>query len=203
MRKLVLSLAVLALCAAPALADGDYNKKLDIGQKAPDFSALPAADAKGGDTSVSLGDIKEDVVVIGFLANHCPMVVRYDDRVVETVQSFQGKPVKFIAICVSTADGDKIPAIKAHMKEIGGNYTYAYDESQEVGRAYNATRTPEFFVLDKARNIRYMGALDDNADEGKAKVNYVKNAVDALLAGKDVEVTNKAPVGCGIGYSKK
>jgi peroxiredoxin len=203
MRKMVLSLAVLALCAAPALAGDDYNKKIDIGQKAPDFTALPAADPTGGDTSVSLADIKEDVVVLVFLANHCPMVQRYDDRLIETAEAFQGKSVKFVGVCVSNMANDKLPAIKEHMKTKGVNYTYAHDETQEIGKAYNATVTPEFFVLDKARTIRYMGALDDSADEAKAKVNYVKNAVDSLLAGKEVETTSVAPRGCGIGYSKK
>lgn len=201
MRKMVLSLAALALFAAPVVAD-DYNKKLDIGQKAPDFTALPAAEASG-ETSVSLGDIKEDVVVVVFLANHCPMVGRYDDRIIDLVDAYKGKPVKLVGICVSNAEGDRLPGIKKYIETKGLNYVYAHDESQEVGRAYNATTTPEFFVLDKARNIRYMGALDDTADETKAKTNYVKLAIDALLAGKDVETTNVAPRGCGIGYAKK
>lgn len=202
MRKLVFGLAAVAALVATPLRADDYNAKLDIGQKAPDFSALPAAEGSS-DTSVSLSDLKEDVVVVVFLANHCPMVGNYDDRIIDLVESYKGKPVKLVGICVSQMEEDKLPAIKQYIADKGLNYVYAYDESQEVGRAYNATVTPEFFVLDKERTIRYMGALDDNADETKAKTNYVKQAIDALLAGKEIETTSAKPRGCGIGYASK
>ena len=59
------------------------------------------------------------------------------------------------------------------------------------------------FVLDKARNVRYAGAIDDSVmDETKAKTPYVKNAVEALLAGKDVEKTATKATGCGISYKR-
>ena len=57
---------------------------------------------------------------------------------------------------------DRIPAIKDYMKEHKSNYIYGYDESQKIGHAYGATNTPQFFVLDKERKIRYLGAMDDN-----------------------------------------
>ena len=74
MRKFALSLAVLALVAAPAFA-GKYNKVISVGDKAPDFSGLPAIE-NGEQKSLTLSDIKEDVVVVVFLANHCPVVRR-------------------------------------------------------------------------------------------------------------------------------
>ena len=73
MRKSLLSLAVLALVAAPAFA-GKYNKVVSVGDKAPTFAGIPAVDGRQG-RHLSLGDIKEDVVVLVFLANHCPVVV--------------------------------------------------------------------------------------------------------------------------------
>ena len=205
MRKTFLSLAVLALVAAPAFA-GKYNKVLSIGDKAPTFDALPAVEGTG-DTSLSLSDIKEDVVVIGILANHCPAVVANDDRIIDMVGSLKGQSVKFIGLSVTAAAGQKelddIAGIKSRSKEKHFNYVYGYDESQKVGKAYGAAATPTFFVLDKARTVRYMGALDNSPmDESKAKTNYVKNAVEALLSGKDVEVTETKAVGCGIGYQK-
>lgn len=201
MRKMLLSVAALAL-AVPAFADdSDFNKKVDIGQKAPDFSALPAAEG-AKDSSVSLGDIKEDVVVLVFLANHCPVVGQYDDRIIDFVSDYKGKPVKVVGISVSRQEQDKLPAIKQYIADKGLNYAYAYDESQEVGKAYGATNTPQFFVLDKDRNIRYMGAMDDNANEGRVKKQHLREAVDALLAGKAPETPATRPVGCGIGYAK-
>ena len=196
MRKFALSLAALALIASPALA-GKYNKVINIGQKAPEISGLPAVEGSK-DTSVSLGDVKEDVIVVVFLANHCPVVVAYEDRLIDFVKDYQGKPVKVIGVSVSSMDQDKIPGIKEYMADKGSNYIYAYDASQEVGRAYGATNTPQFFVLDKERKIRYTGAMDDSQNEGKVTKTHLRDAVDALLAGKKVEVTSNKAFGCGI-----
>jgi peroxiredoxin len=200
MRKWFLSLAALALIASPAFA-GKFNKTISVGDKAPVFSSLPAV-LDGKDTSVSLGDIKEDVVVVVFLANHCPVVHNYEDRVIDFTNDYKGKSVKVVGLSVSTQGQDKIPGIKIYTKEKGSNYVYGYDESQAIGKLYGATNTPQFFVLDKSRTIRYTGALDDSQEEGKVKKKYVRDAVDALLANETIEVTETRPVGCGISYSK-
>jgi peroxiredoxin len=202
MRKWILSLAVLALAAGTALAGpGKYNRVVAPGDKAPSFSGLPAVH-DGKDTSVSLDDVKEDVVVVVFLANHCPVVVAYEDRIIDLVNDYKGKSVKVVGLSVSTLGQDKIPGIKDYTKDKGSNYVYGYDESQAIGKAYGATNTPQFFVLDKDRVIRYTGALDDNQNEGKVKKQYVRAAIDALLSGKSPEVTETRAVGCGIHYEK-
>jgi len=201
MRKLVLSLAALALMASPAFA-GKYNKVISVGDKAPTFSGIPAVQGDQ-DTSLSLSDIKEDVVVIVFLANHCPVVINYDDRIIDFANEYKGKSVKVIGVAVSSMKQDQLPGIKEHIAEKKIPYVYGYDESQAIGRSYGATNTPQFFVLDKARTIRYTGAMDDSPNsEEKVKKTYLKDAVDALLAGKAPEVEETRPVGCGIGYSK-
>jgi len=199
MRKVLLSLAVLAL-SVPAFAE---NKAVKIGDKAPTFSGIPAVAPNGEQTSVSLPDLKEDVVVLVFLANHCPAVVACDDRIIDFVSDYKDKSVKLVAVCVSDMDQDKLPGIKKHLKDKSINYTYGYDETQAIGKAYGAVVTPHFFVLDKARNIRYIGAMDDNVfSEEKAKKQYLRDAVDALLAGKAPETTETRPNGCGIKYNK-
>jgi peroxiredoxin len=201
MRKFMLSVATLALIAAPAFA-GKYNKVLSIGDKAPDFSGIPAT-IKGEDTSLTLGDLKEDVVVVVFLGNHCPVVVAVEDRLNDFVQDYKGKSVKMVGIAVADLDSDRLPKIKDWVKEKGSQYVYGYDESQATGKAYGATNTPHFFVLDKDRVIRYMGALDDNhMSESKATKHYLRDAVDALLAGKEIKETETRPNGCGIQYTK-
>ena len=208
MRKVLFGFLALALVAAPALAKpGKYNKKVSVGEKAPTFSGIPAYDcAAKQDASLTLGDIKEDVVVLCFAANHCPAVVATEDRMVDFVNSYKGKPVKFVAVAVSPAnlrEQDSLPAIKDRAKDKGFNFCYGFDESQEIGKNYGATNTPQFFVLDKDRTIRYMGAMDDSTmKEDGVKKTYLKDAVDALLAGKDIEVTETRPVGCGIHYDK-
>ncbi|HMB04903.1 MAG TPA: thioredoxin family protein, partial [Isosphaeraceae bacterium] len=65
-----------------------------------------------------------------------------------------------------------------------------------------ATNTPQFFVLDKTRTIRYMGAMDDGQNEAKVKNTYLRDAVDAVLDGESPEVSETRPVGCGVEYKR-
>jgi len=201
MRKVLFSLVAISAMAIPALA-GKYNTAISVGDKAPTFSGLPAIE-KGEQVSVSLPDLKEDVVVVVFLANHCPVVQAYEDRLIEFTKDYKNKGVRVVGIAVSQMDQDKLPAIKDYMKGKGSNYTYAYDESQEVGRAYGATKTPQFFVLDKERKIRYTGAMDDNQQESKVSKTYLRDAVDAVLKGETPAVEETRAVGCGVSYNRK
>jgi len=201
MRKVLLSLVVISAIAIPALA-GKYNKAVSVGDKAPTFSGLPAV-YNGEESSVSLPDIKEDVVVVVFLANHCPVVQAYEDRLIEFTNDYKSKGVRVVGIAVSLMEGDKLPGIKNYTKDKKSNYIYGYDETQAVGRAYGATRTPEFFVLDKERKIRYTGTLDDNQSEGKVSKTYLRDAVDAVLKGETPAVVETRPMGCGVTYNKK
>ncbi len=201
MRKILLGMAVVAL-AIPALADG-YNSKVKIGDKAPGFEGIPAYAPNGEQTSLTLSDIKEDVVVLVFLGNHCPAVQAADDRIIDFANDYKDKPVKLVAVSVNDDDQDRLPGIKEHMKEKKINYAYGYDESQAIGRAYGATNTPHFFVLDKERKIRYIGSMDDNVmNEAKATKHYLRDAVDALLAGKAPAVEETRPQGCGVKYKR-
>ena len=202
MRKMVLSLAVLALAASTAFA-GQFNRVVSVGEKAPTFTGIPATTKDGVDSSLSLGDIKEDVVVLVFLANHCPVVQAYEDRIIDFTNDYKGKGVKVVGVAVSDQDIDKLPGIKTYMKEKGSTYVYGYDESQAIGKAYGATNTPQFFVLDKDRVIRYTGAMDDSQNETKVKKTYLRDAVDALLKGESIEVSETKAVGCGISYNRK
>jgi len=200
MRKLFLSLAALALIASPAFA-GKYNKAVSVGEKAPTFSGIPAVEGTQ-DTSLTLSDIKNDVIVLVFLANHCPVVTAYEDRIIDFANDYKGKGVKVIGVAVNDIDQDKLPGIKERVQAKKYNYVYGYDESQQIGKAYGATNTPQFFVLDKDRVIRYMGAMDDTQKEDAVKKTYLRDAVDALLKGETVEVSETRPVGCGVKYTK-
>jgi len=201
MRKIVLSLAVLALVASPAFA-GRYNKAVSVGDKAPAFSSIPAVAKSGETTTLSLGDVKEDVVVLVFLANHCPVVQAYDDRIIDFANDYKGKGVKVVGVSVSRNPVDNLAAIKTYIQEKKINYVYGSDiEKQAIGKAYGATNTPQFFVLDKDRTIRYLGALDDSQN-GTVTKTYLRDAVDAVLKGETVEFSETQPKGCGISYSK-
>jgi len=202
MRKVLLSLVVISAIAIPALA-GKYNKAVSVGDKAPTFSGLPAI-YNGEETSVSLSDIKEDVVVVVFVANHCPVVVGYEDRLVDFTNDYKDKGVRVVGISVSSQEKDKLPGIKDYMKDHKSTYIYGYDESQAVGKAYGAVATPQFFVLDKERKIRYTGLMDDSpSSESKVTKTYLRDAVDAVLKNETPPVEETKAIGCGISYTKR
>jgi len=216
MRQWLLSLASLALIVAPALAGpGKYNKVISPGDKAPAFSGLPSV-MGDEDATVSLDGIKEDVVVLVFLGNHCPFVTAVEDRLIDFANDYKGKSVKLVGICVTPlpdaapadyqnyAVQDTLEKIKRRVKDKGYNFVYARDDSQEIGRSLGAVVTPQVFVLDKDRVIRYTGAIDDNVnDEGKVTKTYLRDAVDAVLAGETVKIAETRATGCGINYVKK
>jgi peroxiredoxin len=203
MRKVLLGVVAVSLMAIPALADkGKYNKVIGVGQKAPDFSGIPALTSSGESASLSLSDLKEDVVVLVFLGNHCPVVQRYEDRLIDFTNDYKDKGVRVVGVSVNDLDSDRLPKIKEYMKDHKSNYTYGYDESQAIGRAYGAVVTPQFFVLDKERKIRYTGLMDDNMNEAKVKKTYLRDAVDAVLKGENPAVDETNPQGCSVKYKK-
>jgi glutathione peroxidase-family protein len=205
MRQWTLSLGIVALIGGLAFAaGGKYNKVIAVGDKAPAITGIPAVTADGEkEITLNLADVKEEVVVVAFLANHCPAVMACEDRLADLVKTYKGKNVKFIGVCCSKADGyekdDGVAAIKKKITEGKYNITYGYDESGKIGKAYGATNTPQFFVLDKDRHVRYTGKMDDAKDLGK---NYVKIAIDNVLAGETIEETETKAIGCGIPYKK-
>lgn len=182
--------------AAPA---AEFNKKLNIGDAAPAWTGLEGVDGK----MHSLSDLKgKDVVVVCVTCNHCPIAVAYEDRIIDFVKKYAGPSDKvgFVAICVNNLEADKLPNMKERAKAKGFNFEYLHDPSQKIGKAYGASVTPEFFVLDKNRKVVYMGAMDDNNSASKATTNYLEAAVKAALAGKKPEKAETRARGCGVKY---
>jgi hypothetical protein len=124
----------------------------------------------------------------------------YEDRLVKFAQDYEGKGVALVAINVNNMEEDKLPAMKERAEQKDFNFAYLYDPSQESGRAFGATVTPHAFVLDKSRNVVYMGAIDDNQDESAVGTHYLRDAVDAILGGKSPQVATSKQFGCSIRY---
>jgi len=201
---LLLALPLFALFSvSTAAAPGKFNKVLGIGDKAPAWESLEGADGK----KHSLADLKDkDVVVFVFTCNSCPVAAGYEDRIIAFVESC-AKPdskVGLVAINVNTAKDDALPAMKTRADKKKFNYPYLFDPTQEIARKYGATFTPEFFVLDKNRNVAYTGSMDDKAPPGEPKANYLEVAVKAALAGKAAEPgETSAAAGCRIKFNPK
>lgn len=194
----------LAFCfvAGPLLTAGEYNDVLSIGDKAPAWTNLPGTDGK----QHSLTDLKDKpIVVVVFTCNSCACSVDYEDRIMAFTKEFGGPggKVAVVAINVNTIPEDRMDKMQARAKERGFNFTYLYDASQKIARDYGANYTPEFFVLDQDRKIAYMGAMDDRNKAADAKVNYLKNAVQAVLKGEKPAKAETLGRGCKIRFAKK
>ncbi|MEE4175825.1 MAG: thioredoxin family protein [Xanthomonadales bacterium] len=198
--------AALLLAATVGLA-GQYNTILDIGDPMPGFTNLPATDGK----IYRSGDFGADVLVLVSLANHCPWVRGMDQGLIDLVDAFEGQSVQVVGFSVNRREDDRLPAMVEHGDRVGYNFTYLYDESQELGRALGATRTPEYFVFDADRKLTYMGLLHDSParetrsgdimyTNGEPTQFYAQNAIRATLAGQPVDPAETRAQGCSVKY---
>lgn len=95
--------------------------------------------------------------------------------------------------------GDSFDQMKKLAKSEGYAFPYIYDESQEIVRAFGASKTPHFYVLDASKKVRYIGALDDNADDANAVTkHYVEDAIKAIQNNMDPNPSTTRAIGCGI-----
>jgi thiol-disulfide isomerase/thioredoxin len=172
-------------------------KTLQPGASAPIWADLPGVDGKRH----ALADLdKYPIVVVAFTCNSCPYSVDYEDRLNAFAKEYEPKGVKLIAVNVNNEPADRLDKMIERAKEKKLVYSYVYDASQKIGRAFGATVTPHLFVLDPARKLAYVGAFDDSKRPEKVKKTYVKDAVEALLAGKKPAVATTRAAGCRILY---
>jgi len=178
------------------------TNNLKIGSPAPDFN-LPGIDGKKY-TLNSFAD-KEALILI-FSCNHCPYVQAYEDRINQIQNDYQSKGVIIVAIN-SNEDieypEDSFENMKKRAAEQKFNFLYLRDEDQSVARAYDATHTPEIFLFDGVRNLAFHGKIDDNWQEpDRVQNHYLRNALDELLAGKEISVPETFTIGCTIKWKK-
>src|SRR5688500_3174728 len=180
---------------------------LQLNQPAPDFS-LPGVDGK----NYSLASFKDaKFLVVVFSCNHCPYVVGSEERMIQFYNDYRPKGVEMIAINSNETVGhptDSFEHMITHAAEKKLPFKYVRDDSQQVALAYGALRTPHYYVFDLDENgdrkLRYTGRMDDNPrNPGQEKTRELRDAMDALLAGKKppVELTN--PIGCNVKWAGK
>ncbi len=195
--------ATLALFASASLFAGEFNKVLSVGDAAPAWKGLDGIDGK----THALADLAaKDVVVVVFTCNSCLVAEAYEDRLVALAAAHAGKDSKVavVAINVNTGKADALPAMKARAEKRKFPFLYLYDPSQAIAKKYGANFTPEFFVLDKARQVVYLGALDDKVPPREPTAKYVEAAVAAALAGKaPAKAESSASTGCRIKWDRK
>ena len=176
-------------------------KALRIGDQAPGFQ-LPGVD---GRTHGFEDFAKKPVLVIVFSCNHCPYVQAYEDRMISIQRDYQPRGVQFVAINSNDdvnypEDGFNAMVERATTKAF--NFPYLRDATQEVAKAYGATHTPQLYVFDHDRTLRYTGKIDDNwQNPGAVKRQYLREAMDALLQGAAPAEAETHAIGCTIKWA--
>lgn len=148
----------------------------------------------------SPGDAPATVVV--FTCNHCPYALAWHDRILDAARDYSGRGVRFLLVNPNDAErypGDSYEAMRERVASDGGwAAPYLRDESQEVARAYDAKTTPDVFVLDPELRLRYRGAPDADHRDPSLNAAWLRQALDAVLAGEDPPQAQTTSVGCSI-----
>ncbi len=173
---------------------------LVLGASAPPFT-LP--DTDGVPTSLPDGDAAATVVV--FTCNHCPYALAWHERLQTVARDYRDRGVRTLQINPNDAERyprDAPDAMKARVDagEFGG--PYLHDATQEVARAWGARVTPDVYVLDGAGEIVYHGAPDADHGEESLRAQWLREALDEVLAGRTVARPETRAVGCSIKWRR-
>ncbi|EDP95667.1 thioredoxin family protein [Kordia algicida OT-1] len=182
-------------------AKKEVTNGYQVGDIVKDFS-LKNVDGK----MVSMADYKDAKgFILTFTCNTCPYSVAYEDRLIALDKKYASKGYPVIAINPNSPEArpdDSFEKMQERAKEKGFTFPYMLDVGQKIYPVFGATRTPHMYVLaktDKGVQVKYIGAIDDNYKDANAvSKRYIEDAVDALLAGKEVEVKTTKAIGCSI-----
>jgi peroxiredoxin len=188
-------LFVLFAFTAPTQADDSVRATL--GKTAPEWTLLDGTDGK----QHSSDDYKSaKAMLVVFLCNHCPCAKSYEERFKEFAAKYLDRGVKAVAFNCDLSE--TLDAMKQRTSESKFGFDYLRDANQEVGRGFPAQTTPHVFVLDANRKIVFSGSFDDDKSGKKVTKHFAADAIEAVLAGKEVKVTDSSLCGCAISYSK-
>ncbi|MGD0273772.1 MAG: thioredoxin family protein [Gaiellaceae bacterium] len=170
---------------------------IELGSEAP-FFELPGVD--GYDHSLDeYGDAT--LLILVQSCNHCPYVLAWEDRLMTVTRDHAFEGVRVVAINsndVSRYPEDSFEQMKVRAEKRGFPFDYLFDEDQSLAHALGAEHTPEVFLFDEKRQLRYHGAIDDSRDESAVTQNYLRDAIEALLSGDEPLVTETPAVGCTV-----
>jgi peroxiredoxin len=185
---------------------------LPLGSPAPDFS-LPGVDGKVH----SLVDYASSpILVVVFTCNHCPIAQMYEQRIQQLEADYRDRGVAVVAIqpndpkairideLDSSDISDTLDEMKIRVAYKNLHYPYLYDgETQSVTRAYGPQATPHVFIFDKDRKLRYEGRVDNSYRKELMNTQDARNAIDALLANREVPVKKTPVFGCSTKWHEK
>jgi peroxiredoxin len=173
---------------------------LALGTPAPDFQLTDVT----SQAPISLATFQQKkALLVMFICRHCPYVKHVQTQLAQIGLDYADKSVGIVAISSNDAAGypdDSPEGLRQQASELGFNFPYCYDETQEVARAFHAVCTPEFYVFDEKRELVYRGQLDESRRHTAIPLTgvYVRAALDAVLNGGTVDPEQRPSIGCSI-----
>ena len=178
-------------CNSGVQADADGKSGVEIGQAMPGFTMT---DLKG--VEHTLEQYKGKIVVLDFASQECPYSRATDPHLKKLHESYEEQGVVFLAI--DSHATTTVEEIAAYAEEHELPFPILKDVDNAYADVTNAQRTPEIFIVDREGKLAYHGAFDDGRNPGEGDTPYVKNAIDALLAGNPVDPATSKAIGCTI-----
>jgi peroxiredoxin len=167
--------------------------RLSLGDPAPAFE-LPGIDGQ----THSLEDYSGQPVAVVFSCVHCPYVVAWEDRLNDVARDYAGR-AGLVAINSNAGYlGDGVEDMERRSQEKGFAFPFLYDETQEVASSYGAARTPEVFLFDAQHRLAYHGTPDSDHQDAESAEPYLRNALEAILDGGEIDPAEVPAVGCTI-----
>ncbi len=214
MNKLVLAVFLLA-ASAPVFAQSRKKMTPPPGPVAPTAGVIksipigaeiPMADVmliSSDGRATSLAQEKRSAgLLVMFSCNTCPYVIKAQPMTTQTMDEVNTLRIGMVVINSNQAlrRAEDAPDRMREYAQVR-NYTapYLVDEQSQMANAFGATRTPEVFLFDKNGKLVYKGAMEDNpAEPGKSKIHYLSEAMNAMVAGKPIKLSETKSIGCSI-----
>ena len=174
---------------------------LPLGTTAPKFE-LP--DVVSSNETISLATFSDrKALLLMFICQHCPFVKHVQQELAKIGQDYSDRSLGIVAISandVANYPNDSPEKLKQMAEELGFNFPFCYDESQEVSKSYTAACTPDFFLFDGEQKLVYRGQLDDSRPSTDIPVTGkdLRQAIDAVLEGREIDSEQKPSIGCNI-----
>jgi peroxiredoxin len=174
---------------------------LDPGDRGPDFE-LPDTEGRPRRLFAPAGAPAQVVI---FTCNHCPYALAWHDRLMAAARDYAPEGVRFVAVNPNDAErypADSYEAMQARVRAEEWPMPYLRDESQTAARALGAKTTPDVFVFDAAGRLRYRGAPDSDYGDPDQNAAWLRDALDDLLAEREVRRPASDPVGCSVKWRR-
>src|SRR4029077_7468982 len=150
---------------------------------------------------VAFSALRGPVTVVTFISTQCPVSNGYNQRMNALFNDYSSKGVKFIF--VNANQNERAGEVRQHAKNAGFVFPVYKDANNVVADRFGAEVTPENYVIDSSGAIRYHGSIDDSQNEARIRTRGLRLALDAVLAGKPVEIAETKAFGCSIKRARK